>query len=264
MTRSPAWAGVKHDCYSFGAPRWHGSPLPRLTASTVFAVVGDLCDLARPVVRLVPIVIPAALCWCGCGRRHVGSHRERCDPRREYGCRGCWRECCFIPEWSCPPRCACEVRWSARRGEHVSAILRIVNASSTTTRTFNLAAGGFVSASQPVSGLNIELSSSSVTLRPERSAVVEAHCNVPVAIGEGHYEAEIDVSGSYEQFVRVVLEIVQKRPWRWLDCLRYDCEEDHCEIVQGDPPVRVRAHRWYDHFQCTSPCKVAEERPAEI
>jgi len=206
---------------------------------------------------------PACPWWCGCGWRRLGSHRERCEPWRECGRRGCWQERCFIPERNCPPRCACEVRWSARRGEHVSAILRIVNASNTTTRTFDLAAGGFVSAGQPVSGLNIELSSSSVTLRPERSALVEAHCTVPVNIGEGRYEAEIDVNGSYEQFVHVVFEVVQKRPWHLLDCLRYDCKEQRCEIVQGDPPVRVRAHRWYDHFQCTSPCTVPEERPVE-
>jgi hypothetical protein len=142
--------------------------------------------------------------------------------------------------------------------------LRIVNASSTTTRTFDLAAGGFVRAGQPVSGLNIELSSSSVTLRPERSALVAAHCTVPVNIDEGRYEAEIDVNGSYEQFVHVVFEVVRRRPWHLLDRLRCDCKEQHCEIVQGDPPVRVRAHRWYDHFQCTSPCTVPEERPGEI
>lgn len=29
---------------------------------------------------------------------------------------------------------------------------------------------------------------------------------------------------------------------------------DHGELEQGEIPTRVRAHHWYDHFQCTEPC----------
>jgi hypothetical protein len=61
------------------------------------------------------------------------------------------------------------------------------------------------------------------------------------------YVAEVRIVGAYEQCVRLVLDVAAKGAV-------VDCGPSRCEVAAGDLPVRIRAHRWYDHFQCTEPC----------
>jgi hypothetical protein len=77
---------------------------------------------------------------------------------------------------------------------------------------------------------------------------VEVSATVPDEFVDGDYVAEVFITGSYEQCVELRLGVVpsQKCPPGKPRCF--------CDVVQGDPPVRIRAHRWYDHFQCTEPC----------
>ncbi len=74
-----------------------------------------------------------------------------------------------------------------------------------------------------------------------KSQLVTAKHVVPQGLAAGTYRTEITVTGAYEQCVNVTLDVrAQQR-----------CA---CHVVQGDIPTRIRAHRWYDHFQCVEPC----------
>jgi hypothetical protein len=149
---------------------------------------------------------------------------------------------CAIPETECPPRCVCVVSWEASPGETPALTLRVRNASKV-ARTFTVSATPFTGAAG--SPGTIALQPASLSLPPGHSDVVNGTFAVP-EIDTGDYEAEILVEGAYDQCVRVILKVRSQKT----------CGDDRCtcEVVQGDPPVRIRAHHWYDHFQCTEPC----------
>ena len=80
-------------------------------------------------------------------------------------------------------------------------------------------------------------------LAPGTSGFTTASLAIPVAFAKGDYEAKIVVTGAYEQCVDVELEV--------------GCEQMRsasADVVQVDAPYRIRAHHWYDHFQCMEPC----------
>jgi hypothetical protein len=149
---------------------------------------------------------------------------------------------CAIPETECPPRCVCVVTWEAMPGETPGLTLRIRNASKV-ARTFSVSSTPFTGAGG--SPGKIALEPASLSLPAGHSGVVNGTFTVP-KVDTGDYESEILVQGAYEQCVRVILKIRSEKT----------CGDDRCtcEVVQGDPPVRIRAHHWYDHFQCTEPC----------
>jgi hypothetical protein len=155
-------------------------------------------------------------------------------------------DCCAIPEVDCPPRCVCEITWQAARGEKLGCSVRVVN-SSASSRTFHLSATGFAG-SGGAGTAPISVSPQSLQLPARSSGVFEAAFAVPDELAPGNYEAEIVVRGAYEQCIRVLLRVT-RRP----SC-GPDLPHCRCEITQGDPPVRIRAHHWYDHFQCSEPC----------
>lgn len=152
------------------------------------------------------------------------------------------RDMCGIPETECPPRCVCEVTWEASPGETPGLTVRVRNASKT-DRTFHLHATPFTGTGGSPGTLT--LGPASLSLSAGHAGVADATFTVP-NVPAGDYEAEILVQGAYEQCVRVRLNVRCEKT----------CGEERCtcEVVQGDPPVRIRAHHWYDHFQCTQPC----------
>jgi hypothetical protein len=149
---------------------------------------------------------------------------------------------CAIPETECPPRCVCDVTWEASPAETPTVTVRVTN-SSTSARTFQLHATPFMGPGGSPGTLS--LSPSTLTLQPTQSGIVNAKFTVP-NVPEGDYHAEIVIRGAYEQCVRIRLRVRCSKT----------CGDEHCicEVVQGDPPVRIRAHHWYHHFQCTEPC----------
>lgn len=153
---------------------------------------------------------------------------------------------CEIPETECPPHCVCEMTWEAGRGETLHCSIRVTNASKS-AQTFQLQATPFFGA--PTSPPTISLSPTSLTLPAGQSGVVTASFTVTPEFAPGRYDAEILVKGAYEQCVCVTLKVQS---------------EQHCtcEVVQGDPPVRLRAHHWHDHFQCAEPCAAPMPRKA--
>lgn len=150
----------------------------------------------------------------------------------------CLSAVCDIPETECPPRCVCTIQWDACRGEHRQHAIRVTNTSKGDV-TFRLK-------STPLGGLDggsdlIVLKPDQLVLKPGESGLWMASITVPDNALAGEYQAEIQVQGNYEQCVRVVLTVAASK-----QCV--------CEVAQGDIPVRVHAHHWYDHFQCIEPC----------
>lgn len=158
--------------------------------------------------------------------------------------------CCAIPETECPPRCVCEVTWEANPGETPALTVRITN-DSKVARVFAVHATPFTGADG--SPGTITLVPTSLSLAAGQAGIVDATMTVPKNVPLGDYEAEIVVRDAYEQCVRVKLEVRCEKK----------CGEERCtcEVVQGDPPVRIRAHHWYDHFQCTESCFDSRDFP---
>ncbi len=150
----------------------------------------------------------------------------------------CIHAVCDIPETECPPRCVCTIDWDACRGERRQHAIRITNTAQKDV--------AFELLTTPFDGLAgssnlIALQPSSLVLKPGESGISMASITVPEKTPAGDYYAEILVRGQYEQCVRVALTVRSTR-----QCI--------CEVAQGEIPVRIRAHRWYDHFQCIEPC----------
>lgn len=150
----------------------------------------------------------------------------------------CLSAVCDIPETDCPPRCVCTIDWDACKGEHRQHAIRVTNTSGDPVE--------FILKATPLDGLAggaelIVLKPDRLTLKPSESGIFMAEITVPEDAPSGEFSAEISVQGKYEQCIRVNLTI--SRPQQ---CV--------CEVSQGDIPVRIRAHHWYDHFQCVEPC----------
>jgi hypothetical protein len=143
----------------------------------------------------------------------------------------------------------CDVRWEAAPGEAPGLSIRVTN-SSNTGRTFTLHATPFIGAGGSIG--TIALQPTTLSLGAGETGFVNATYTVPNS-EEGEYEAEVVVRGAFEQAVCVTLD---------LRCAKTRGQERGvCTVVQGDPPVRIRAHHWYDHFQCTEPCFSPRDRP---
>jgi hypothetical protein len=162
----------------------------------------------------------------------------------ECGCRGGWNcGCCSIPETECPPRCACRMRLAAMTGQTVSARIRVLNEAKI-GRTFHLSAMPFVYGAHQA---EFTMAPATLTIPPGGSALSVGTLVIPASFAKGRYQSEILVKGSYEQCVEVLLEI--------------GCDEiltGTCTVEQLERRYRIRAHHWYDHFQCIEPCDEPE------
>jgi hypothetical protein len=153
--------------------------------------------------------------------------------------------CCEIPETPCPPRCVCEIHWRVCPGSTVHADIQVTNTGSQ-PRHFAFSAGPFSGPGHPPA--KIQLSTQSAHLGRHDSVTVGASLTVTSDFQAGaQYVAEVRIVGAYEQCVRIVLDVASAGAI-------VDCGPRRCEVSAGDLPVRIRAHRWYDHFQCTEPC----------
>ena len=152
--------------------------------------------------------------------------------------------CCEIPERHCPPRCVCEIQWEGSPGEHLKSRIRVTNTSNT-PRNFQFTATKFHGPGNPQAPLT--LSPASATLQPAQSTLINVTFAPNQAFQPGQtYHAEVLIRGAYEQCV----------------CFDFTAfREGHaaCEVEQGDPPIRIRKHEWYDHFQCTEPCSPSDK-----
>jgi len=185
-------------------------------------------DNVREVVRAIGPLLPAVPSF-------VAPRLPKCG--------------CEIPEQDCPPRCVCEVNWEAAASETLKLTIRVTNASHS-SRTFHLQPTSFEGAAG--SAGTVILAPASLTLSSGQAGYAYAAYTVP-KVADGKYHAEIVVRGAYEQSICVTLNV---------QCQKTCGEEcPTCDVVQGEPPVRIRAHQWYHHFQCIEPCMAGERRP---
>jgi hypothetical protein len=153
-------------------------------------------------------------------------------------------DCCGIPEQDCPPRCVCEIVWEACPGESLQATIGVRNTSSR-ARDFTFSAGQWTGAAGALPQLKVSPQSAHLNAGERTVVTLSLQLNSQAKAGQQH-ETEVALRGAYEQCVRVRLQVC-------------DDSAAHCEVEQGDPPVRIRAHQWYDHFQCEEPCAPSHE-----
>src|SRR5438105_1314561 len=146
---------------------------------------------------------------------------------------------CDIPEKDCPPRCVSKMNWKAARGERLNAVIKVTNRSQQ-ARKFTFHAKPFTGEGKELPGPKV--TPATAVLQPGESISVTAELTVTEPFQAGAvYESEVVITGSYEQCVCLTLCVDPETV----------CQ---CSVEQGDPPVRVRAHQWYDHFQCVELC----------
>jgi hypothetical protein len=153
-------------------------------------------------------------------------------------------DCCEIPEQDCPPRCVCEIAWEASPGETVKASIRVRNTSAQ-ARNFTFSAAPLQGGGDSPGALTISPAARTLASGESVDVAISLVVNDKFKPSE-RYGTEVLIRGAYEQCVIVRLDVVASPTVR-------------CEIDQGEVPVRIRAERWYHHFQCTEPC----ERPRQ-
>ncbi len=147
---------------------------------------------------------------------------------------------CEIPETDCPPRCVCRMHWQGSRGERVKGSITLTNTAQK-AQAFSMQATSFKGPDGDT-GVTAALAPAFVTLNPNQSATIAVDLDVGDKFETGKsYDAEVTLTGQYEQCVQLCLTV---RP----------SPSHHCEVRQGNIPTHIRAHRWYDHFQCEEPC----------
>jgi hypothetical protein len=99
----------------------------------------------------------------------------------------------------------------------------------------------------PLVGVNAEaaelaLSAARIELEPGGHGVVRLQLSNSAALGPTQrYHAALSIEGGRVPRIPISL-IIKPDP------------HAHVEVSQGDFPTRLRAHHWYDHFQCSLPC----------
>jgi hypothetical protein len=124
-------------------------------------------------------------------------------------------------------------------GQPVTAEIRVINEAAE-TRTFNVTSTPLHAGPAVAS---FAFAPASLTIAPGTSALTAGTLTVPTTFPKGRYECEILVTGAYEQCVEVALEV---------GC--DDIPRGFCTVVEQERRFRIRAHHWYDHFQCVVPC----------
>lgn len=148
---------------------------------------------------------------------------------------------CGIPETDCPPYCACEIAWEGAPGDTLKATIQLTNTRQV-AQTFTLAAGAFEGPNGST-GSAVTVAPAVANLPPGQSTTINVTFQVPGSFAGGSvYDAEVSVTGLYEQCVRVTLRVRPTPP------------TPHCDVRQGEIPTHIRAHHWYHHFQCEEPC----------
>jgi hypothetical protein len=148
---------------------------------------------------------------------------------------------CEIPETDCPPYCVCEIAWEGAPGDKLKATIQLTNTRQA-AQQFVIGAGPFRGPSGNT-GAAVSPAPAAVNLPANQSTTIVVTFQVPATFTAGSiYSSEMTVTGLYEQCVKVTLRVRATPP------------EPHCDVKQGEIPKRIRAHHWYEHFQCEEPC----------
>jgi hypothetical protein len=131
------------------------------------------------------------------------------------------------------------LHWEIDRGVSPSAKVTLRNTGKTTS-TFNVDATTLVGVDAP--SARVTVTPSSLRLGADQSSVVRLELVDTASLSPSQtYECDLVVKGFYSQRIAIVTSVLA---------------DASCPVLVelGDPPTHVRAHHWYDHFQCTEPC----------
>jgi hypothetical protein len=150
------------------------------------------------------------------------------------------RRCCEVPETECPPRCVGHLAFRTHPGEAASGTVTVTNTASH-AQEFHFVAQPFRGPSG-LTGVVPVVTPAAASLAPGGSVTLAVRLEPEGGLAAGaEYRSELAVRGAWEQCVCLSLEIEPR-------------VAPHCEVHQGPIPRRVRAHHWYDHFQCEELC----------
>ena len=153
---------------------------------------------------------------------------------------GCAPGPCTIPETQCPPRCECTLEWDTCEGKPVAGTLDIHNTGHGAAK-FTLRAGAF-RADCAATEVMPQLEPASFELAPGAHPVVRISVKVNGSFEPGReYQSTVTIAGRYEDCAQLRLRVHR---------VRTPC----CVIDHGEIPRRIRAHNWFDHFQCEQLC----------
>lgn len=131
------------------------------------------------------------------------------------------------------------LRWELERGVAVHGKVTVHNSSKETV-TLNFETTPLLGPDAPTEQMTV--TPASMRLGAGQSSVVRVSLANTRALSAGQtYEAELLVDTQPTQRVALSLGVLPD-PGGYL------------EVEQGEAPTHLRAHRWYDHFQCTEPC----------
>jgi hypothetical protein len=148
------------------------------------------------------------------------------------------RKMCEIPETQCPPKSLGKIDWHGCGGMTLTQTIRLTNTSAN-GQVFTLSTTPFVEPGGAVA--QISLNPAHLELSGGAADFVKASMTIPDKFPVGRYQTKILVIGAYEQYIDVELRVCSQ-------------QDRILEVAQGDIPVHIKAHRWYDHFQCVEPC----------
>lgn len=147
----------------------------------------------------------------------------------------CAPGCCDIPETSCPSPCVGEICWSGCVGDRFRYRLQVTNTGDT-EREFRFSAVPF-----PCTDQQVTLSADRRALAPGESFLLEVGFAVPDEFGGGVYCGRLSITGTYEQFLRILLNVHPHQA-----CCGH--------VEQGEIPQQIKAKHWFRHFQYEKPC----------
>ncbi|WP_166263954.1 hypothetical protein [Marinobacter caseinilyticus] len=143
--------------------------------------------------------------------------------------------CCGIPETRCPSACVGRIHWTGCPGDSFQYQVQVTNTADV-EREFTLTAMPF-----PCTKETVKVFPDKKTLAPGESLTAVISFTVPETFAGSTYSARITVAGAYDQFIQVWLVVRPKQA-----CC--------CHIEQGEIPKRIKAHHWFNHFQCEEDC----------
>ncbi len=147
---------------------------------------------------------------------------------------------CAVPETACPPACVCRLDLKGSRTEAAAGTVKVTNTDKQ-ARTFHFEAETFHGPSGDT-GMKPVVEPASAPLAPGQSVVVKVSVAPSNTFETGvAYHGRVLIRGAYEQCVCLALRVEPR-------------SAPHCEVAQGAIPTHVRAHHWYDHFQCEELC----------
>lgn len=140
----------------------------------------------------------------------------------------------LYPKWNEPG-----IAWKIVRGMRPTATLSVHNTGKS-ARVFSIEPSAL--AGPRAAGASLTVAPETLQLGPGERRVVQLELLGSSSLSAAQtYRGELLVRGFHEQ----------RLPVR---CAIEADASGYVEIDQGEAPTRRRAHRWYDHFQCTQSC----------